>query len=47
MAKPEEPPTPITDADVYVETRKRHENKQYKLPTDLVEKKIVSFVLVT
>ncbi|KAL6581960.1 hypothetical protein OROMI_005974 [Orobanche minor] len=39
-AKPDEPPAPITDADVYVKTRKRTTGREYKLPTDVVEKKI-------
>ncbi|KAL6518137.1 hypothetical protein OROMI_033838 [Orobanche minor] len=39
-AKRDEPPAPITDADVYVKTRKRTTGQEYKLPTDVVEKKI-------
>ncbi|KAK1396886.1 hypothetical protein POM88_006749 [Heracleum sosnowskyi] len=42
-AKPNEPPTPISDADIYVKIRKIDEAREYKLPTDVVTKKIVSF----
>ena len=41
-AKPEEPPKPILDADIYVKTRKRNAKWEYKLPPDAVVKKIVS-----
>ncbi|XP_063942347.1 uncharacterized protein LOC135150129 [Daucus carota subsp. sativus] len=39
-AKPDEPAPPISDADIYVKTRKRDSAREYKLPTDAVEKKI-------
>ena len=38
----EQPPAPISDADVYVKTRKRESTRTYKLPTEDVEKKVVS-----
>ncbi|KAK1359104.1 hypothetical protein POM88_043578 [Heracleum sosnowskyi] len=34
-AKPDEPPTPISDTDIYVKTRKRDETREYKLPTEM------------
>ncbi|KAL6547405.1 hypothetical protein OROMI_023126 [Orobanche minor] len=37
---PEEAPVPISDADVYVKTRQRKSEREYKLPTDEVVKKI-------
>lgn len=37
-----EPLPPLCDADIYVETRKRDEKREYKLPTEIVQKKIVS-----
>ncbi|KAL8105340.1 hypothetical protein AgCh_029216 [Apium graveolens] len=40
LAKPDEPIVPILDVDVYVKTRKRDVKREYKLPTDVVEKKI-------
>ncbi|KAL8097245.1 hypothetical protein AgCh_030391 [Apium graveolens] len=40
LAKPDEQIVPISDADVYVKTRKRDAKREYKLPTDVVEKKI-------
>ncbi|KAL8092246.1 hypothetical protein AgCh_034510 [Apium graveolens] len=40
LDKPDEPIIPISDADVYVKTRKRDAKREYKLPTDVVEKKI-------
>ncbi|KAK1359107.1 hypothetical protein POM88_043581 [Heracleum sosnowskyi] len=39
-AKPDEPPTPISDTDIYVKTRKRDETREYKLPIYVVTKKI-------
>nr|XP_017228464.1 PREDICTED: uncharacterized protein LOC108203795 [Daucus carota subsp. sativus] len=36
----EQPPAPISDADVYVKTRKRESTRTYKLPTEVVEKKV-------
>ncbi|XP_063937382.1 uncharacterized protein LOC108203821 [Daucus carota subsp. sativus] len=36
----EQPPAPISDADVYVKTRKRESTRTYKLPTEDVEKKV-------
>ncbi|KAL6555066.1 hypothetical protein OROGR_006324 [Orobanche gracilis] len=35
-----EPLQPLCDADIYVETRKRDEKREYKLPTYIVQKKI-------
>lgn len=46
LAKHEEPPTLISDVDVYMTTRKRDEKRKYKLPTEVVDNKIVNFVLV-
>ncbi|KAL8101227.1 hypothetical protein AgCh_033197 [Apium graveolens] len=40
LAKPVEQIVPISDADVYVKTRKREAKREYKLPTNVVEKKI-------
>ncbi|KAL8090711.1 hypothetical protein AgCh_039959 [Apium graveolens] len=40
LAKPDEPIVPISDAEVYVKTRKRDAKREYKLHTDVVEKKI-------
>ena len=41
-ATSEQPPAPISDADVYVKTRKRKSTRTYKLPTEDVDKKVVS-----
>lgn len=38
----EQPPVPISDGDVYVKTGKRESVRTYKLPTEDVEKKVVS-----
>lgn len=41
----EEEPVIISDADIYIETRKRKENREYKLPEEvlkMVNEKIVS-----
>lgn len=41
----EEEPVKISDADIYIETRKRKENREYKLPEEVlktVQEKIVS-----
>lgn len=46
--QPEEP-APISDDDIYRETRKRVDNHEYKLPEDVlkaVKEKIVSIVFV-
>ncbi|KAL6579534.1 hypothetical protein OROMI_009750 [Orobanche minor] len=40
LATPEEAPVPISDADVYVKTHKRKSEREYKLPTDEVVKKV-------
>ncbi|KAL6558847.1 hypothetical protein OROMI_019197 [Orobanche minor] len=40
LATPEEAPVPISDVDVYVKTRQRKSEREYKLPTDEVVKKI-------
>lgn len=42
LAKPDEPPAPITVADVYLQTRKRKPGREYKLPAAEITKKIVS-----
>lgn len=40
LAKPEEPPAQISEADIYIKTRKREETREYKLPTDVVTKNL-------
>lgn len=46
LATPDEPVVPISDADVYVKTRKRYNEREYKLPTAAIKEKIVSYILV-
>lgn len=38
----EEPPAPISDAHLFIETRKRNPKREYKVPAEAVLKKIVS-----
>ncbi|KAK1383781.1 hypothetical protein POM88_021516 [Heracleum sosnowskyi] len=40
--KEAQPPRPLSEADIFIATRKRDEKRTYKLPTDAVQKKIVS-----
>ncbi|KAK1364562.1 hypothetical protein POM88_040123 [Heracleum sosnowskyi] len=40
--KEAQPPRPLSEADIFIATRKRDEKHTYKLPTDAVQKKIVS-----
>lgn len=45
-ADAKEPPPPVTEAEIFVETRKRDENREYKLPITGIQKKVVSVVWV-
>lgn len=38
----QEPPPPLSDAAIFIKTRKRHPNRTYKLPVEAIKKKIVS-----
>lgn len=42
----EKPLPPVSDADVYLKTRKRDPKRDYMLPTKDIEEKIVSILLL-
>lgn len=39
---PDEAPAQISDAHIFIETRKRKPDREYKVPTEVLKKKIVS-----